>query len=135
MDAEEAARRWVAAWDRAWRAKDASALRPIYAKSVVFRSQPDRKPQDPVEYAAAAFADEGDDLELWWGEPVVAGNRAAIEWWAALTESGELVTLAGTSWLAFGRDAKVVEQHDYWTITPGRSAPWSGWGTPASSAE
>jgi hypothetical protein len=72
---------------------------------------------------------EGDDLELSWGEPLVAGNRAAVEWWAALTESGELVTLAGTSWLTFGDDGRVVEQHDYWTVTPGRSAPWKGWGS------
>ena len=37
-------------------------------------------------YARWAFAEEEDDLELWWGEPLVAGNRAAVEWWAALTE-------------------------------------------------
>ena len=55
-------------------------------------------------------------------------NRAAVEWWAALTDSGELVTLAGTSWLTFGDDGRVVEQHDYWTSTPGRAAPWDGLG-------
>ena len=46
---------------------------------------------------------------------------------------GELVTLAGTSWLTFSDDGRVVEQHDYWTITPGRASPWPGWG--ASSGE
>jgi hypothetical protein len=125
---ESAARAWVDAWDRAWRAKDETELAPVYADDVVYRSHPDRDPQPPLDYARSAFADEGDDLELSWGEPLVAGNRAAVEWWAALTESGDLVTLAGTSWLTFGNDGRVIEQHDYWTITPGRAAPWKGWG-------
>jgi SnoaL-like protein len=132
VDAYAAARAWVDAWDRAWRAKDESALEPVYADDAVHRSHPDREPHSPIEYARAAFADEGDDLELSWGEPLVAGNRAAVEWWAALTESDELVTLAGTSWLTFGDDGRVVEQHDYWTITPGRAAPWKGWGRASS---
>ena len=133
VDAEAAARALVDAWDRSWRAKDETELAPVYADDVVFRSHPDRDPQPSLDYARAAFADEGDDLELSWGEPLVAGNRAAVEWWATLTESGELVTLAGTSWLTFREDGRVVEQHDYWTITPGRAAPWPGWG--ASSTE
>jgi SnoaL-like domain len=133
VDAEAAARAWVDAWDRAWRAKDESALEPVYTEDAVHRSHPDRAPHSPIEYARGAFADEGDDLELSWGEPLVAGNRAAVEWWAALTESGELVTLAGTSWLTFGNDGRVIEQHDYWTITPGRAAPWKGWGTSSTS--
>ena len=134
VNPETAARAWVDAWDRAWRAKDETELAPVYADDVVFRSHPDREPQPPLDYAHSAFAEEGDDLELWWGEPLVAGNRAAVEWWASLTESGELVTLAGTSWLTFGNDDRVIEQHGYWTITPGRATPWAGWGG-ASSAE
>jgi hypothetical protein len=125
---ESAARAWVDAWDRAWRAKDETELAPVYADDVVYRSHPDRDPQPPLDYASSAFAGEGDDLELWWGEPLVAGNRAAVEWWAALTDSGALVTLAGTSSLTFRDDGRVVEQHDYWTITAGRAAPWKGWG-------
>ncbi|HEU5278872.1 MAG TPA: nuclear transport factor 2 family protein [Gaiellaceae bacterium] len=135
MDAEDAAGAWVAAWDSAWRRKDERLLEPVYAEGAVHRSHPDRQPHSPVEYARGAFAEEGDDLELWWGEPLVAGNRAAVEWWASVTEEGEMVTLAGTSWLTFGDDGRVVEQHDYWTITPGRAAPWPGWGAGPSSAE
>jgi hypothetical protein len=129
VDAEAAARAWIDAWDRAWRTKDETTLAPCYTENAIFRSHPDREPQSPVAYARGAFADEGDDLELWWGQPLVAGDRAAVEWWAALTESGEEVTLAGTSWLRFAPDGRVAEQHDYWTITPGRAAPWKDWGS------
>jgi hypothetical protein len=128
VDAEAAARAWVEAWDRSWRSKDESVLAPVYTDDAAHRSRPDREPQHPIDYARWAFAEGGEDLELWWGEPLVADNRAAVEWWASLTDSGELVTLAGTSWLTFGNDGRVTEQHDYWTITPGRAAPWEGWG-------
>jgi hypothetical protein len=133
VDAEAAARAWIDAWDRAWRAKDENLLAPVYSDDAAHRSRPDREPESPLDYARWAFAEEGDDLELWWGEPLAAGRRAAVEWWAAVTDDGELVTLAGTSWLTLGDDGRVVEQHDYWNTTPGRTAPWPGWGT--SSAE
>ena len=117
MDAEAAARAWVDAWDRSWRSKDEDLLAAVYSDDAAHRSHPDREPQPPLDYARWAFAEEEDDLELWWGEPLVAGNRAAVEWWAALTDSGELVTLAGTSWLTFrrgrprGRAARLLDDH------------------------
>jgi len=128
VDAEAAARAWVDAWDRAWRDKDADALAPVYAEEVVFRSHPFRDPQSPLEYARGAFDEEGEELELWWGEPLASGDRAAVEWWAVLTEAGELVTLTGTSQLRFDSDGLVIDQHDYWALNPGRTLPWDGWG-------
>jgi hypothetical protein len=129
MDVEAAARAWIDTWDRAWRTKDANALSPVYADDVVFRSHPFREPQSPVEYARGAFEEEGEELELWWGDPLVSDDRAAVEWWATLKENGEPVTIAGTSLLRFGADGRVVDQHDYWALSPGRTAPWRGWGS------
>ena len=122
----------MAAWDRAWHTKDAEALTDVYASEVVFRSHPFRSTQDPVDYARGAFVEEGDELDLWWGEPITGDDRAVVEWWAVLTENGELVTLTGASLLAFGPDGRVVDQHDYWVTRAGRVEPWPGWG--ASSA-
>jgi ketosteroid isomerase-like protein len=127
VDAEAAVHAWLEAWDQAWRAKDPDALANVYADEVAFRSHPFRDPQAPLDYAQRAFEDEGEELDLWWGDPIVDGNRATVEWWAVLTEDGELVTLAGTSILRFGADGLVVDQHDYWASTPGRIEPWPGW--------
>ncbi|CAN5144478.1 hypothetical protein BH18ACT12_BH18ACT12_15130 [soil metagenome] len=127
MNAEAAAHAWIDAWNRAWRAKNPGVLADVYAGDVIFRSHPFREPQAPIDYAQDAFEEEGEELDLWWGTPIAAGNRAAVEWWAVLTESGELVTLAGTSMLEFGADERVIDQHDYWTTTPGRIEPWPGW--------
>jgi hypothetical protein len=54
------------------------------------------------------------------GEPIVEGPRAAVDWWAAITAAdGSVETIAGTSMLRFGEDGLVVEQRDAWAAVPG----------------
>ena len=58
MDADAAARSWIDAWSRAWRALDAALLEPTYAPDAVHRSHPFRDPGNPVEYARWALSEE-----------------------------------------------------------------------------
>jgi hypothetical protein len=128
MDAEAAARAWVDAWTRAWRSLDPGPLVPIYTDDAVHRSHPYREPQHPLDYARWALATEEGEPEVWMGEPLVVGDRAAVEWWACVIDDHKLMSYAGASWLRFAEDGRVVEQHDYWGETPGRTPPWEGWG-------
>src|SRR6476660_4141596 len=128
MDAEAAARAWIEAWSRSWRELNVDALEPVYAPGAVFRSHPFREPRDPLEYARWALSEEEGQPEVWMGDPIVSGDRAAIEWWAAVIENGKPITLAGTSIIRFGDDGRVVEQHDYFGEADGRTPPWEGWG-------
>ncbi len=132
MDGEGAARAWIDAWTRSWLAKDADLLAPVYADEVEFRSHPFRDPQAPLEYARWAYAEEEGTPQVWMGEPLVVGDRAAVEWWALVVENGEPVSLAGTSWLRFDADGRVVDQHDYWSTAPGHTPPWEGWQSASS---
>ena len=134
MDTQAAARRWADTWGRAWRALDAELLRPIYSAGTVHRSHPFREPGNPIDYARWALAEEEGEPDVWMGDPIVAGNRAAIEWWATLVENGGQVSLAGTSIVRFDADGVAVEQTDYWGTAEGRTPPWNGWGqTPSGS--
>lgn len=108
---------------------DADLLAPVYAEDAVFRSHPFREPQPPLEYARWAYDEEEGTPEIWMGEPLVSGDRAVVEWWAAVIENGELVSLAGVSFLRFDDEGRVTEQHDYWGTAPGRTPPWDGWGS------
>jgi SnoaL-like domain len=128
VDAESAARAWIDAWARSWRAKDAELLAPVYAEDAVFRSHPFREPQPPLEYARWAYSEEEGEPEVWMGEPLVSGDRAVVEWWAVVIEKGKPVSLAGASWLRFSDDGRAVEQHDYWGQAEGRRPPWECWG-------
>lgn len=133
MDAEAAARAWVDAWSRAWPAADPEPLRAVYSDDAVFRSAPFREPhlgrEGALEYARSAFADQDDFTDCWFGEPVVAGDRAAVEYWAVLVENGRQVTIAGVAVLRFGPDGLVRSQRDYWALEPGAREPAPAWGT------
>jgi hypothetical protein len=134
VETDTAARAWAETWHRAWHALDAELLRPLYTDRTVHRSHPFREPGSPIEYARWALAEEEGKPEVWMGDPIVSGDRAAIEWWAVTVENGKEVSLAGTSIVRFDSAGKAVEQTDYWGTAEGRTPPFEGWGqTPSGS--
>ena len=82
-----------------------------------------------LEYARWAFADQEAFGGCWFGEPVIAGNRATVEYWAILVENGREVTIAGVALLRFDRAGRVVAQRDYWSLEEGGHEPPEAWGT------
>ncbi len=104
MDPLDAATRWARVWHDAWEARDTEAF------------------------------DEERSPRVWVGTPIVAGDRAAIEWWAAVTENGIEITLAGVSVLHFDAQGLVVRQWDSWNQGEGLLAPPQGWGERTASS-
>ena len=131
MDAERAARAWIDGWKRAWPEKDADAVAALYTEDAVYRSHPFREPhlgrEGAREYTRWAFASE-EGVEVWFGDPVVSGSRAAVEYWAILREDGKESTLAGTTLLRFAADGRCEEHREYWALEEGRRLPPDGWG-------
>jgi ketosteroid isomerase-like protein len=120
VEAAAAARRWVAVWERAWPDADGDAIAALYADDAVFYSHPFRARQAPAEYVAWTFGEQT-AAECRFGEQVAAGDRAAVDWWAVITERDDSEqTLAGTSLLRFRADGLVVEQRDVWADESGR---------------
>jgi len=126
METADAARRWAEEWARGWREHDADRIEALYADGAVFRSAPFRPPRNPREYVDWAFSDE-DSVECRFGEPIVAGDRAAVEYWAVIESAGKRETLAGIAVLHYS-EGKVRDQIDYWQMDEGvRPAP-DRWG-------
>lgn len=128
MNVESAAKTWASTWARAWPQRDAGTIARLYADEAVYRSHPlrDPHPGGALAYTRWAFADE-DEVCCWFGDPIVSGQRAAVEWWATLLEGGRPVTLIGTTVLRFGPDGKVIEHRDYWLTDEGHRSPYAGW--------
>ena len=119
MDVTAAARRWAEVWAQAWPLADVDAIAVLYADDAVFHSHPFRARQAPAEYVAWAFGEQA-AAECRFGEPVAAGNRAAVDWWAVITDrDGSEQTVAGTSLLRFDRGGLIVEQRDVWADADG----------------
>jgi hypothetical protein len=114
MDTREAAGRWRDTWERGWRAHEAADIVALYAEGAYFQSHPFRDAQAPRDYVEPTL-DEEASAECVFGEPIVDGDRAAVEWSAETTlKDGGAERLAGVSLLRFDEDGLVVEQRDFW---------------------
>ena len=117
-------------WERAWAARDADAIVALYADEARYRALVFRDPDLGLVgvrgYLERNFAVE-EDVECWFGEPIVAGDRAAVEWWGSWVENGTPLTLAGTTVLRFDGDGKVIDHRDYWNEVERREPPYAGW--------
>src|SRR5438046_9453749 len=126
MEPIAAATRWARVWHDAWEAQDTEAIVALYAPAVVFSTQAFRVPYrgrgGVRTYVAQAFAEERGP-RVWVGAPIVAGDRAAIEWWAAVVENDVETTLAGVSVLRFDEQGLVTEQRDSWNQAEGLRDP------------
>ena len=130
MDALTAAARWAKTWTRAWPAGDSDAIAALYADEATYRALAFREPDLGLvgvrRYLDANFAVET-QTECWFGEPIVSGDRAAVEWWGTWIEEGRRLTLAGATLLRFDGDGKVVDHRDYWNEVERREPPYAGW--------
>lgn len=123
---EATARRWAETWATAWPRGDADAIGALYRDDAAYRALAFRDADTPSAYLTRTLA-QGLDVECRFGEPVVSGRRAAVEWWGSWVEDGRELTLAGVTVLTFDDDGKVVDHRDYWNEAPGRVAPYTGW--------
>ena len=123
---EDAARRWRETWAQGWREHDAAAIGELYADDAFFLSHPFREPENPRAYVERVLGEEEATPEVWFGEPVTSGDRAAVEYWATIQVAGEERTLAGVSFLRFDGDGLVVEHRDVWAEADGARRRASG---------
>jgi hypothetical protein len=131
MDTRSAAQRWADTWRRSWVATEPEPIAALYAPTASYATAPFRTPHigpaGAIDYLRPVLAEET-DVRAWFGEPIVDGDRAAVQWWASLVENGEAVTYAGTSILRFDADGLVIDEWDSWGRADGRLEPRAGWG-------
>jgi hypothetical protein len=114
METREAAERWREVWARGWRAGESAEILTLYAAAALLQSHPFREPVEPQAYINPTLAEEH-SAECEFGEPLVDGDRAAVEWSAETKlRDGRTEKLAGVSLLRFDEDGLVVEQRDFW---------------------
>ena len=128
MDTREAAVRWANTWVSAWESHDVDAVVALYADACVHRSAPFREPhrgrQGVREYVVGAFAEESAVVTVYFGEPLVDGQRASVEYRAeSLDRDGAPITLAGSAFAHFDSEGLLTEVRDYWHETAGHRAP------------
>jgi hypothetical protein len=114
VETRAAAERWREVWARGWRSGESDEIVALYLPTAYFQSHPFRDPVAPADYIVPTLAEE-DSAECEFGEPIVEGDRAVVEWSAeTLLKDGGSERLAGVSLLRFDTDGCVSEQRDFW---------------------
>jgi hypothetical protein len=131
MDTRAAAQRWADTWQQSWSARTTEPIVALYAPDAEYLVSPFREPNIGPEgarvYLNRVLAEES-EVTARFGEPIVDGDRAAVQWWANYVEAGRPITLAGTSVLRFNDDGLVTDEWDAWEEIEGRRSPASNWG-------
>jgi ketosteroid isomerase-like protein len=125
-------REWLEAYRRAWEEADVEAAVALFTEDAVYRSSPFREPsvgRDGIRsyWAGATAGQEATRVRI--GEPIVAGNRVAAEWWTTMRDEGEEITLPGCLVLRFAPDGRCEELREYWHVEAGHREPPASWGT------
>jgi ketosteroid isomerase-like protein len=129
MNTHEAARRWADVWAQGWPAKDVDGIVALQAEkgdhwASMFR--PYRGRDGLRTYVQECFDEETRPAEVWFGEPQVDGDMAAVEYWAVTYPDGQPLTISGCTVLRFDQDGLVAEARDYSHVNQGRIAPPAG---------
>ncbi|MGQ5265130.1 nuclear transport factor 2 family protein [Micromonospora sp. ZYX-F-536] len=129
MDTREAARRWARTWAEAWPTKDLEAIAALQTEdgdhwASLFR--PYRGRSGLRAYLEECFAEETRPAEVWFAEPQVDGDAAAVEYWAVIHIKDHPVTISGCTVLRFDEAGLVAEARDYSHVKDGQHAPPAG---------
>jgi SnoaL-like domain len=110
--------------------RDVEAIAALYAETAVYRSPAFRQP-DLGLAGVRRYLNENlpaeENIECWFGQPIVSGDRAAVEWWGSWTEQDQELTFAGVTVLRFDDRGKVVEHRDYDNHVERRQPPYADW--------
>ena len=112
----------------AWPQCDVRAIAALYADTAVYRSPAFRQPYSGLAGVRRYLGENlpvEENIECWFGEPIVSGDRAAVEWWGSWREQGQELTFAGVTVLRFNDHGKVVDHRDYDNHIERREAPYA----------
>ena len=109
---------------------DIPAIAALYADTAVYRSPVFRQPHVGLA-GVRRYLNENlpaeENIECWFGQPIVSGERAAVEWWGSWTEQDQELTFAGVTVLRFDDQGNVVDHRDYDNHVDRRQQPYADW--------
>ena len=129
MNARDAARRWASTWATGWPAQDVEGIVGLQAEdgdhwASLFRHYRGRA--GLRTYVSECFAEETRPAEVWFGEPRVDADAAAVEYWAVTYPNDEPLTISGCTVVRFDEHGLVADARDYSHVKQGRILPPAG---------
>jgi SnoaL-like domain len=122
---------WIEAYRRAWELADTPAAVALFTTDASYRSHPLRPAHAGHDGIAAYWSEvtaDQRDPRVRFGDPIVDGDRVAVEWWTTMLAGGGPVTLAGCLLLAFAADGRCRDLRECWNLAEGLLDPPHDWG-------
>jgi ketosteroid isomerase-like protein len=122
---------WIEAYRRAWEQADTPAAVALFTPDASYRSHPLRPTHAGSDGIAAYWSEvtaDQRDPRVRFGDPIVDGDRVAVEWWTTMLAGGDPVSLAGCLLLAFAADGRCRDLRECWNLTEGLVDPPPDWG-------
>ncbi len=131
MPTQEDVKKWAEAYRVAWEQADSEGVATLFADGATYRSniyeEPHRGHDGIVEYWSGVTSVQS-NTTVRMGDPVVAGDRADVEFWTNMDAEGSPSTLAGCLLLDFDDSGKCTALREYWQVAEGTNQPPDGWG-------
>jgi ketosteroid isomerase-like protein len=122
---------WIEGYRRAWEGADTPAVRGLFTTDATYRSHPLR-PAHTGHDGVAAYWDQAcagqADVRARFGDPIVDGDRVAVEWWTTMRSDGDPVSLVGCLLLSFAGDGRCQALRECWNLTEQLQDPPADWG-------
>lgn len=124
------AHQWLDRLGSAWRDRDPEAVVDLFTSQAIYHAHPFQAPlrgrTEITRYWASATSTPT-GIEVTFGDPLVDGNRVAVEWWSVIDNGGRPTTDAGGLFLTFV-DGQCSNLREYWNLTDEEHAVPEGWG-------
>jgi hypothetical protein len=122
---------WAEAYRVAWEQASSEGAAALFAEDATYRDniyeEPHRGQGGIVDYWEVVTSGQS-NVTVRMGDPVVAGNRANVEFWTTMDGEGSPITLAGCLLLDFDDSGRCTALREYWQIAEGARQPPDGWG-------
>jgi predicted SnoaL-like aldol condensation-catalyzing enzyme len=122
---------WIEGYRRAWEQADTPAAVALFSGDASYRSHPLRPAHAGHDGIAAYWTEvtaDQRDVRVRFGDPIVDGDRVAVEWWTRMRAGGGPVTLVGCLVLAFAADGRCRDLRECWNLAEGLIDPPPDWG-------
>lgn len=122
---------WLEGYRQAWENRDPEAAAALFTADAPYREQPYQDPFPGAEgvrrYWTEVTAAQS-EVRFRYGTPLIAGDRAVVEWWVTMVNGGADVTLAGVFLLRFDESGRCSDFSEYWHFGEGQIEPYPNWG-------
>ena len=124
---------WIGELEARWKGRDPEAIAELFTEQATYHQGPFGEPhigrKAIAEHWAGTLSRQTDPV-VWFGEPIVSGSRAGVEWWCVLHDpaTGTPRNAAGCLALRFDDNGLCTHFHEYWHAAQESALePSEGW--------